>query len=53
MLFTLLDVPAEEPGFFARNSTLLIITAVVALLALTGIFLWRRKKRKAQDNSIQ
>jgi LPXTG-motif cell wall-anchored protein len=48
MLFTLMDVPIEEPGFFARNSSLLIITAVVALLALAGVFIWRRKRKNNQ-----
>jgi LPXTG-motif cell wall-anchored protein len=45
MLFTLLDVPIEEPGFFERNSTLLVIVAVTSLLALVAFFLWKRKKR--------
>jgi LPXTG-motif cell wall-anchored protein len=50
MLFTFLDVPADDGSFISRNSNLLLaVIAVLALTGLVGIFIWQRKKRKTPE----
>jgi LPXTG-motif cell wall-anchored protein len=47
MLSILLDVPVQEESFISRNSNVLLVTiAVLALAALVGIFIWKKRSNK-------
>lgn len=46
MGFILLDVKASNEIVSNREIVILVITALIAIAAITAVFLWRKKKNK-------
>ena len=48
MEFILMDVKASDAFLTSRNLMILIVAALVAIAAITAVFIWRKRKNKKQ-----
>lgn len=48
MGFILLDVSASDEILGGRNIIILVVVALVAIAAITAVFIWRKRKNKKQ-----
>jgi LPXTG-motif cell wall-anchored protein len=48
MKFTLMDVRVSDEILSGSNITMLVVVAIIAIAAITAVFIWRKKKNKKQ-----
>jgi len=46
MRFILMDVEVREEIISNRNIIILVVAALIAIVAITAIFIWRKKKNR-------
>lgn len=48
MEIILMDVSASNEILSGRNIIILVVTAMIAIAAITAVFIWRKKNNKKQ-----
>jgi LPXTG-motif cell wall-anchored protein len=48
MKFILMDVDASSEILSSRSIIILVVAALIAIVAITAVFIWRKKKNRKQ-----